>query len=137
MLDDTILITASQCASPDARGALYTAKGGTLADVGTDDFGLYGGQYVKLDVTTWAFLEEYGTRIAIQDVVKGKVVKTIDVSKLWGDQKGAMGNPGESALLRIADGKLAVIAGSPANGSVAVVDVTSGAVTVTHAPLCR
>jgi hypothetical protein len=137
MLEDTIYLTASQCSSPAARGALYTLKGQKIANVGNKDFGVFGNAHVQIDTTMWAFLEESGNRIAIQDVVKGKVMKTIDITALWGDQKTAIGNPGESALLRFADGKLAVIAGSPANGSVAVIDVASSEVKVTRAPLCH
>ena len=139
-LGDTVLITARTCAGPAARGALYTLKGKKLANVGNADFGLYGDAYVHVSGPLWAFLEENGHRIAVQDVVKGKVTKTIDTSALWQreDTPGAdaMGSPGESALVALADGQLAVVAGSPANGSVAAVDLASGAVTVTRAPLC-
>ncbi len=139
-LGDTLLITARTCAGPAARGALYTLKGKKLANVGNADFGLYGDAYVHVGGPLWAFLEENGHRIAVQDVAKGKVTKTIDTSALWQreDTPGAdaMGSPGESALVALADGQLAVVAGSPANGSVAAVDLASGAVTVTRAPLC-
>jgi hypothetical protein len=88
------------------------------------------------------------------------VIKTIDVGDLWrkpGEEapappppaKGAkpdpkaapakpeaLGNPGESALIQLAPEKLGVIAGSPMNGSVAVVDVNSGDVQIVRAPLC-
>ena len=58
MLGDTVYISASVCAGPDARGALYTAKGKKLADVGGKDFGTYGTGGVQLDGSQWAFLEE-------------------------------------------------------------------------------
>ncbi|MBA3540229.1 MAG: hypothetical protein H0T79_11430, partial [Deltaproteobacteria bacterium] len=137
MLDNTIYVSASACTSPAARGALYTLKGQKIANVGNKDFGVFGNKYVQVDGPRWAFLEENANRIAIQDIVKGKVTKTIDISPLWGDSPEAMGNPGESALVRLVDGRLAIIAGSPANGSVAVVDVATGEVKVTRAPLCR
>lgn len=47
-----------------------------------------------------------------------------------------MSNPGESAIVRLGAAKLAVISGSPGNGSVAIVDTTTGDVKVVHAPLC-
>jgi hypothetical protein len=47
-----------------------------------------------------------------------------------------MGNPGESALLRIGPGKLAVIGGAPATGQVALVDVATGEVKVIKASVC-
>ena len=37
----------------------------------------------------------------------------------------ALGNPGESALVRVGPGKLAVVGGAPATGHVALVDVTT------------
>lgn len=137
MLGNSIYVTASQCTSPAARGALYSLKGAKIANVGNKDFGVFGNAHVLVEADRWAFLEENANRIAIQDVAKGKVEKTIDVSALFGDKRDAMGNPGESALLRLGEGKLAVIAGSPANGSVAVVDLATSEVKVTHAPLCR
>ena len=135
MLGNTIYIGANACKEPAGRAALYSARGKKIANVGGKDFGSYGNQFTQLDATTWAFLGENGVKIAIQDVVKGKIVKTIDVEELFG--RAPMGNPGESAIVRLGAGKLGVIAGSPANGSVAEVDTASGDVHVVRAPLCR
>ena len=153
MLGETIYIGASTCTSPSARAALYTVKGRKIANVGPKDFGTYGSSSVQVEGTTWAFLGENGAHIALQDVVKGKVLKTIDVGDLWrsataakpdakADAKpdakadDAFGNPGESDVISLAPAKLAVIAGTPANGSVAIVDVNSGEVQVVRAPIC-
>jgi hypothetical protein len=137
MLGETIYVNATVCTAPSGRAALYTVKGRKLANVGgKPDFGTFGGAYTQVDGTTWAFLEENGNKIALQDVAKGKVVKAIDVSELFANAGARMGNPGESAIVRLGDGKLAVIAGSPANGSVAVVDPATGELSVTRAPLC-
>ena len=135
MLGDTIYITASTCQGPSARGALYTTKGHRLANVGGKDFGTYGNSFTQVDPTTWAFLGENGNKIALQDVVRGKVTKTISIAQLF--EPAAMGNPGESAIVRLDAGKLGVIGGTPANGSVAIVDVATGGVTVVRAPLCH
>ncbi|MBV8762549.1 MAG: hypothetical protein JO257_35015 [Deltaproteobacteria bacterium] len=135
MLGDTIYIGASTCQGPSGRAALFTAKGRKIAAVGGRDFGTYGNSFTQVDPTTWAFLQENGNKIALQDVVKGKVMKTIAIPQLF--DPAAMGNPGESAIVRLGAGKLGVIGGTPANGSVAVVDVASGAVTVVRAPLCH
>jgi hypothetical protein len=137
MLGDTIYVGASTCGAPSARAALYSARGRKIANVGGRDFGTYGNSFTQIDPTTWAFLEENGAKIAVQDVVKGKVKKTIPVAALFKDAGAAMGNPGESAVVRLGAGKLGVIGGSPANGSVAVVDVASGEVKVVRAPLCH
>lgn len=153
MLGDTVYIGASTCTSPSGRAALYTTKGRKIANVGPKDFGTYGNAVVQVEGTTWAFLSESGNRIALQDVAKGKVLKVIELADLWrkSDEpppppppKGSkeapkdlpLGNPGESALVQVSPEKLAVIAGSPMNGSVAVIDVNSGDVHVTRAPLC-
>ena len=76
---------------------------------------------------------------ALQDVAKGKVLKTIDVSALFEAEAGnaKLGNPGESAIVRLGTGKVAVIGGPPATGSVAIVDLASGTVKVVHAPMCN
>jgi hypothetical protein len=128
------------CAGPAARAWLFSQKGVRLAAVGGKDFGSYGDAHAQLDATTWAFLEENAHRIAIQDVATGKVKKLIDTSALWTrpdtSADAAIGNPGESALVLLHDGKLAVVAGSPENGSVATVDVATGEVAVVHAPRC-
>ena len=141
MLGDTIYINASNCSGPTARATLFSLKGAKIANVGKGDFGTYGNALVQLTTTTWAFLEENGNRIAIQDVAKGKVAKTIDVSALWrkdgaSPKEPAMGNPGESAIVRVDDLRLAVIAGAPNNGSVAEVETSTGTVRVVRAPLC-
>lgn len=139
MLEDVIYIGASTCSSPSARAALYTIKGRKIANVGPKDFGTYGSAFVQVEGSTWAFLDENGTRVAVQDIAKGKVLRTYDLAELWrASEKGeALGNPGESAIVALAPGKLGVIAGTPANGSVAVLDVNSGDVQVVHAPLCH
>jgi hypothetical protein len=135
MLGGVIYVGANMCANPSGRASLYTTKGKKIANVGgKGDFGTYGSAYTQLSDTTWAFLEENGNMIAVQDIAKGKVVKTVDVTQLFDNVK--MGNPGESAIVRYGAGKLAVIGGTPANGSVAIVDPTSGEVKVVKAPLC-
>lgn len=135
MLGDTIYIAASTCTSPSARGPLYTTKGKKIANVGGRTvFGTYGSAFTQVDGPLWAFLEENGNMVVIQNVANGKVKKTIDVTTLFDPVK--MSNPGESSIVRLSPGKLAVVGGSPANGSVAIVDVATGDVRVVHAPLC-
>ncbi len=145
MLGDVIYISASVCAGPAAKGALYSLKGKKLADVGGKDFGTYGSSGVQITATQWAFLEEGAAVIALQDVTTGKVDKTIDLLALWnptadgseGEAPRGGGNPGESALIRGGDGTLLVIAGSPAAGSIGVVDLASGDTTVIAALACE
>jgi hypothetical protein len=139
MLGDTLYVNATECQGTSGRAALYSAKGKKIANVGgRADFGTFGKAYTQVDGTMWAFLEESGNRLALQDVVKGKVVKLIDLTPLFSEAGGAkMGNPGESAIVRLGNGKVAVIAGTPANGSVAIVDLTSGAVKVVRAAMCN
>ncbi len=133
MLDNTIYLSATQCGQPAARAGLYTLAGRRIANVGGKDFGSFGSAYVHVDGATWAFLEENATQLVLQDVVKGKIWKTIDTSALFSDAK--MGTPGESALVRLLDGRLAVIAGSPAVGTLGLIDI--GKITVVPAPLCK
>lgn len=141
MAGDSIFLNASTCGSPAARGALYSLKGKKIANVGGKDFGTFGNALAHVEGTTWGFLEENGNQLAIQDVAKGKVIKLIDITHLWSPDgqkaKDAMGNPGESALVPLGNGKLAVIAGAPSTGKVAIVDVASGSVTLATAPLCK
>ena len=139
MLGETIYIGTSACLGPAGRGTLYSTKGRKIANVGGKDFGTYGNANVDLDGPVWAFLEENGSQIALQDVIKGKVTKTLDLGPLWhtdAASKDAFGNPGESAIIKLAAGKLAVIAGTPANGSVAIVDVATGEIKIVRAPIC-
>jgi hypothetical protein len=135
MLDSTIYLSAAQCGQPAARAGLYTLTGRRIANVGGKDFGSFGGAYVHVDGATWAFLDENATQIVLQDVVKGKVWKTIDTSAVFAGAK--MGTPGESALVRLQDGRLVVIAGSPAVGTIGLVDVGTGEVTLQPPPLCK
>ncbi len=137
LLDDTIYLSASQCGAPAARATLYTLKGRKIANVGGKDFGTYGGAFAQVSGNTWAFLEENGNELVLQDIVKGKVVKTIDTSSLFKLGGAEMGNPGESALVRVSDTKLAVVAGAPSSGSVGLVDVPTGEIRVMPAPPCK
>lgn len=141
MAGDAVYVNATTCGTPAARAALYTLKGKKIANVGGKDFGTFGNALAPVEGTTWAFLEENGNQLAIQDVAKGKVIKTIDVTHLWSPDgkkaKDAMGNPGESALVPLGNGRLAVIAGAPSTGKVAVVDVATGDVQLTAAPICK
>lgn len=138
VLGDVVFISASVCAGPAAKGALYSLKGKRLAAVGGKDFGTYGTRAVQVTATQWAFLEEGAGVVALQDVKTGKLDKTVDLLALWGGAgtERAGGNPGESALIRGGDGKLVVISGSPAAGSVGVIDVATGDVTVIEALRC-
>lgn len=137
MLDNTIFLSAAQCGQPAARAGLYTLAGRKIANVGGKDFGTFGGSFVHVEGSTWAFLEENANQIVLQDVVKGKIVKTIDTAALFGSGGAQMGTPGESAIVRLTDGRLVIIAGSPATGSVAAVDPTSGEIKVVAAPVCK
>lgn len=136
MLGDTIYIGASLCLGPAARATLFSTKGKKLANVGGRDFGTFGDAHVQVDGPTWAFLEENGTKLALQNIVTGKLGKTFQVGALFGTGD-ALGNPGESVVVRLGADKLAVIAGTPANGSVATVDISSGEVQILRAPFCH
>ncbi|HEX2685104.1 MAG TPA: hypothetical protein VHN14_00725 [Kofleriaceae bacterium] len=141
MVGDTIYVSANTCAGPAARAALYTLKGKKIASVGGKEFGSYGNTHVQVAGPAWAFLAENGNQLVVQDVASGKLLQTIDTSGLWtpdgATSKTAMGNPGEHALVKLGDGKLAVIAGTPANGNIATIDPATGAVTIVRAPHCR
>lgn len=141
MVGDTIYVSASTCAGPAARASLYSLKGRKIANVGGKEFGSYGNAHVQVAGSTWAFLAESGNQLVVQDVANGKILKTIDTSALWtpdgATSKTAMGNPGEHALVKLGNGKLAVIAGTPANGNIATVDPATGAVTVVRVPRCK
>ena len=137
MLGDTIYVGVRSCTKPSGRAALYTMKGRKIANVGGKaDFGMFGNAYTQVEDNVWAFLEENGHRVVLQDVVKGKVVKTIDTSALFESAAATFGNPGESAIIRVRGGVLAVIAGTPANGSIALIDVMAGKAEIRRAPLC-
>lgn len=141
MLGETVLVNASNCSGPTARATLWTVKGAKIGNVGKGDFGTFGNARAQLTLTDWAFLDENGNKLAIQDVQKGKVKRVLDVSALWRDEgsavKDALGTPGESALVRVDDDHLAVIAGSPHEGSVGIVDLASGDLRVLPAAHCK
>jgi hypothetical protein len=137
MLGDTIYVGTSMCTSPSGRATLYSTQGTKIANVGgTPDFGMYGNAYTQVEDNVWAFLEENGSQIALQDVGKGKIVKTLDVGELFANGSATMGNPGESAIVRLDGSRLAVIAGAPTHGSVAIIDVPSATTRIVRAPLC-
>lgn len=136
MLGESIYLAASACKQPTARAALYTTKGKKIANVGGVEFGVYGHARVQLDATTWAFLEENARQVVLQDVVKGKLKKTIKLTSLFVGDGAQMGNPGESAIVKLDSGMLVVIAGAPATGNLALVDPAAGTVEIIHPPSC-
>jgi hypothetical protein len=140
MLGETIYLSASTCGGPAARAALYSLKGRKLANVGGREFGSYGNAHVALAGNLWAFLDENGNQLVVQDVVRGKLVKTIDTTGLFtpdaAPRADAMGNPGEHALVRLDDTRVAIIAGAPATGRIATVDTATGTVTIAQPPHC-
>ncbi len=130
MLGEVVLLRCG------AQASLFSRQGKKLADAGGKGFEL--ASYVPVEGNLWAFLDERGARIALQDVARGNVLKLIDTSGVFmigGARQGT--NLGESALVRLADGRLVVIAGAPALGSVAAVDPKTGVVELRQAPLCR
>ena len=133
---DTIYVSATQCGAPAGRASLFTLRGRKIADVGARDFGSFGNAFAQIDGSVWGFLEENGGKLVLQDIVKGRVLRTLDTSALWNAGNATMGNPGESAVVRISDTKVAVIAGSPVPGTVATVDVKTGEIRTLRAPIC-
>lgn len=137
MLDDkAVYVNAAQCGQPTAHAALYRLNGTKVADVGGRDFGTYGGRLTRVDNNVWAFLEENGKQLVVQNVVRGNVVRRIETTPVFKFGGGEMGNPGESAVVRLADGRLVVVAGAPAWGTLGVVDGPTGALTIMPAPMC-
>lgn len=136
MLGTSIYLSAAQCNAPAARARLYNLRGRQIANVGGRDFGSFGNAFVQVDGDTWAFLSENANKLVFQDVAKGTIVKRIDTSKLFGQESG-LGTPGESTLTHLPDGRLVVIAGSPATGSLAIVDPKSDKLDLVPAPACK
>jgi len=159
LLGTTLYVSAAICAGTDARAWLFDGKGKKLGEVGGKEFGTYGTVPVQVSDTTWAFLDENAATIAIQDVATGAVVKTIDIGPLWGggapeaaapegEAEGEaeaaaaapappLGNAGESALARGGEGKLVVVTGGPAPGSVGIVDIATGELSTITALACE
>jgi hypothetical protein len=145
-LGDVVAISADACGAPSARGFLYSKTGKRIAEIGGADFGTFGFAHTQIDSTLWAFLEEGAAQVVVQDVVSGKISKTVDLSELWKSSATgakpnqnaaqAIGQPGESELLRGGPGQLVVIGGGPHPGSVAVVDLDHSNANVIHASTC-
>lgn len=133
IVGESIFVNAQQCKGPAARGQLFSTKGKRIADVGGKEFGTYASRGVQVAGTEWAFLEENAKAIVIQDVATGAIKKTISLVSLWGE--GNMGNPGESVMVRTSEG-LAVVAGAPKAGILALAPIGDGEVTVVSTPRC-
>jgi len=103
----------------------------------------------SFEVTARAFAGE-PVEYALRDPRSGRMLASVTSPfygpKVWyaddpvGEWEQAEGlvlpKGGESALVRIGAGKLAVIAGAPSTGHVAIVDVTTGEVKIVKATLC-
>ncbi len=165
---ENVVINAKMCDAPSARASVWAARAGKrTADIGGKNFGTFGEaglQAVELDGSTVAFLEEFGASVAIQEIGKGKIVKTIDLAGLWqtgaadgdaapaGDPAAegdaakpadeapapaAIGNPGASLLVSAGTGKLVVVSGGPTPGNLAWIDTATGEAKILPAPVCK
>lgn len=128
-LDKTLLL---KCGN---QATLFSLQGKKLADAGGKAFTF--SAYAPLDGNTYAFLDERGTRVALQDIARGTVLKIVDTSGLFLIGGAQQGTPGESRLVKLGDGRVAVIASPPALGSVATIDPKTGELNLRQAPLCR
>lgn len=164
LFGENVVINAKMCDAPSARASVWLARAGKLtAAIGGKNFGTFGEaglQAVALDGLTVAFLEEFGASVAIQDLGKGKVLKTIDLAALWSTgaadaaaepaaepaegaapadaaAPAAIGNPGASLLVSAGAGKLVVVSGGPTPGNLAWIDTASGEAKILPAPVCK
>ena len=128
-LDKTLLL---KCGS---QATLWALQGKKLADAGGKAFTF--SAYAPVGGNVYAFLDERGTRVALQDITRGTVTKTVDTSGLFLIGGAQQGTPGESRLVMLGDGRLTVVAGPPALGSVATIDPKTGELELRQAPLCR
>jgi hypothetical protein len=135
MLGDTLLVKTGACNAPPTRGTLYTLAGKKIADAGGKDFVL--GSTVQLEGTMWAFLDATATKLVVQEVARGNVGRAVDTSGVFLIGGGKHGSSADAAIVKLGDGRLALVVGPPALGSVATIDPRNGTVELRQAPLCK
>jgi hypothetical protein len=134
LVGEQLILSAKTCDGPSARASLWTAKTGKAIGagfIGGKNFGTYseaGLQFAQVGGLDYAFLEEFGAQLAVQDLGKGKVHRQIDLAGLW--SIGAATDAG--AADAGAEGAAAVAAGAepaamPADGGAAAAIGNPGA----------
>ncbi len=132
-----LLVSLSVCAGPGGRAYLADADTGERKAWvgGRDDWQAWD---VKAQhapgggANDWAFREQYGSEVAVQDVITGKVLRRIDLSAhlpLDPESKLPATDPQWGWLFRTTGGKLAVLnEGAGAQGVFIIVDPVAGVV---------
>lgn len=135
MLGDTLMVKTGACNAAPTRGTLFTLAGRRIADAGGKDFTL--GSEVQLDGTMWAFLDATATKLVVQEVARGAVGRAVDTSGVFLIGGGKSGSASDAAIVKLGDGRLALVVGPPALGSVATIDPANGTVELRQAPVCQ
>jgi hypothetical protein len=121
---DTLDVVAVDCGDwTTAKETLYTKRGKRIAKLPF----MTNGAPVHVTDNVWAFASSEGDKVALQDVVTGKVMKSISVGKADTDSPATL--VGDSA-------HLVLVFGGARAGDIAVIDVATGKVTQFPAKRC-
>jgi len=149
---DVILVRRQQCAvanaSPSAAAA--AARGEALlldpttyetrARVGAEGFRGYKVFAARVDGSRWAFRDQDGLTLAIQDVASGKLLVTLDLAPTFPvtvDRSRPVPDGDDGALFGLGDGHLLVVHDGPAQGTLVLVDGKAGTMLETlQIPAC-
>ncbi len=138
---ETVLAMEDVCAGP--AGVAWLAKpdsGHHIAWVGgRAGWGAFRVAYEHVDGPLWAFREERGVEVVVQNVSTGEVVHRFDLRDTF--PKGAAGNlltdPSRGAMLETDRGELVVVHDGHAQGTVVILDPKEGRrVRVLHMLVC-
>lgn len=137
---ETLLVQLDICAGPAGRAWLADPKTGVkIADVGGPDFGAWSLHPQHVAGDRWAFREESGVEVVIQDVRTGAIAHRVDLrDTLARTDDGALDtDPSSGAMFRARDGALVVVHDAGAQGTIVKVDGATGRVAaVVKMPRC-
>ncbi|MFO0746738.1 MAG: hypothetical protein U1F43_13860 [Myxococcota bacterium] len=131
---NTVLVAMDVCAGPGGTAWLADPKKLTkIADLGPEDFGRYAPQWQRVEGDRWAFLEQGGRSVVVQDVVSGKVVSRLDLSEQFPLVEGARDVPAYGGDFEVLDGGGYLVAlPGPGIGRLLVLDAKLAAVAKVH-----
>jgi hypothetical protein len=132
-LGDTLLISTNVCAGPG--GQSWLARGRNLAPIGllgSRRMNTYGARPVHVRGNQWAFLSAFSRELVVQDIVRGKVLRRINLKGVVeeGDEDGDF-------LVALPGDRLAIVLGGRQLGDIVLFGKGGGAPESRHtAPRC-
>lgn len=136
-----LYVETNICAGPAGQAEIRTIRGRRVKKVGgRKAIGTFATVPIQIEGNLWAFVDEQGTSVVVQDVRKGRVKHRIDLGPVVPKSPDGlpMTDPGHNLHARGPDQTVVILMPGPIAGDVVVVDPLEGKI-VKHLrpPVCE